>query len=127
MVKQLNDITLIVNNEVVPYIADSLSWQDGLGEATVRNAVVGGGQTVSVYSKALETKVGMIKFSMPTTAQSEAWKRQWKLLEDQNVVELIGTQGFSKVFTNAAILNDPESSSANEGNIEIEMKSDPAR
>lgn len=129
MAKQLNDITLIVNNEVVPYIADSLSWTDGFGEYLMRNAVVGGGQTETIFSKALETKIGMVKFSMPTTATHEDWKRQWKLLENANVVELVGPSdsGFTKVFTNAAIINDPESSSANEGNIEIEFKSDPAR
>lgn len=129
MVKQLNDITVVVNNEIVSYIADSLAWVDGFGEYTMRNAIVGGGQTETVFSKALETKKGMVKFSMPTTAKHEDWKRQWKLLENENVVELIGPvgSGFTKVFTAAAVLNDPESSSANEGNIEIEFNSNPAR
>ncbi len=129
MAKQLNDITLIVNNETVSYIADSLSWTDGFGEYTLRNAVLGGGQTETVFSKALETKIGMVKFSMPTTAKHENWKRDWKLNENDNVVELVGpsSSGFTKVFTAACITNDPESSSASEGTIEIEFKSAPAR
>ncbi len=126
---QMNDIAVLVNNETVAYTADSLSWKDGFGEYAVRNAIVGGGQTEQVFSKDLATKVGMVKFSIPTTAENDKLKRQWKSNDNNNVVELVGPRGsnFTKIFTLAAILEDPESSAATDGNIEIEFNSNPAQ
>jgi hypothetical protein len=128
MATQLNDIVILVNNVQVAYTADSLSWKDGFGEYQTRNAVVGGGQTERIFSKALDSKVGMVKFSMPSTEENEALKRAWKVAEDENVVELVGPAGstFAKVFTGSAILDDPETNAATDGNIEIEFESNPA-
>lgn len=129
MASQLNDITILVNNVQIAYTADSLSWKDGLGEYSVRNAVAGGGATERIFSQDLASKVGMVKFSMPSTEESEALKRAWKLGFDENVIELIGPVGskFSKIFTGAAILEDPETSAATDGNIEVEFNSNPAQ
>ena len=129
MATQLNDITILVNDNAVAYTADSLSWKDGLGDSSVRNAVVGGGQTEQVFSKDLATKFGMVKFSMPTTEENEANKRAWKLNDNNNVVELIGPSNgsFTKIFTLAAILEDPESNAATDGNIEVEFNTNPAQ
>lgn len=129
MSTQLNDITILVNNQQIAYTADSLSWKDGLGDYSTRNAVVGGGQTEQVFSKDLSSKNGMVKFSLPTTVENEANKRAWKLNDNNNVIELIGPNGtnFSKIFTQAAIMDDPESSASTDGNIELEFKSNPAQ
>ena len=129
MAVQMNDITLMVNNVAVAYTADSLSWKDGFGNYSVRNAIVGGGQTEQVFSKDLATKVGMVKFSMPTTAENDSLKRQWKANNNNNVVELVGPRGsgFTKIFTQASILDDPEASAATDGNIEVEFNSNPAQ
>ena len=129
MATQLNDIIILVNNEQIAYTADSLSFADGKGEYSLRNAVVGGGETEQVFSKDLSTKIGMVKFSMPTTVENVALVRSWKSNDNNNVVELIGATdaSFSRIFTGAAILNDPEASAATDGNIEIEFKSNPAQ
>lgn len=129
MATQLNDITLLVNNEQVAYEADSLSWKDGFGDYSIRNAVAGVGQTEQVFSQDLSTKFGMVKFNMPSTPESEAFKRAWKVNLNNNVVELIGPPGsrFAKVFTQAAIMADPETSAATDGSIDIEFRSNPAQ
>ncbi len=129
MAVQMNDITILVNNATVAYTADSLSWKPGLGEYSIRNAVVGGGQTEQIFSKDLATKFGMVKFSMPTTAENESLKREWKVNDNNNVVELIGPigSGFTLIFTLSAILDDPESNAATDGNIELEFNSNPAQ
>lgn len=129
MATQLNDIILRVNNTQVAYTADTLSWKEGHGDYNVRNAVVGGGQTEQVFSKDLSTKFGMVKFSMPTTEENEAFKRAWKLNDNNNVIELQGPAGstFSLIFTQGAVIADPESSAATDGNIEIEFSTNPAR
>ena len=45
------------------------------------------------------------------------------------VVELIGPSGtnFTKIFTQAAIMDDPESNAATDGNIELEFRANPAQ
>lgn len=129
MADQLNNITILVNNAAVAYTSDSLSWVDGFGEYQVRNAIIGGGQTEQIFSEDLATKVGMVKFSMPTTEDNETNKRSWKSNKNNNVVELIGPSGssFTKIFTQASILDDPEASGATDGNIEVEFNSNPAQ
>lgn len=129
MASQLNDIVILVNNDQIAYTADSLSWKDGFGDYNIRNAVAGGGQTEQIFSKDLASKFGMVKFSLPTTTENEEFKRAWKSNDNNNVVELIGpTSGdFTKIFTQAAILEDPESNAATDGNIEIEFQANPAQ
>ncbi len=129
MSTQLNDIVILVNNDQIAYTADSLSWTDGQGEYNIRNAIVGGGQTEQVFSKDLSTKFGMVKFSLPTTVENEDFKRAWKDNDNNNVVELIGPSGtnFTKIFTQAAIMGDPESNAATDGNIELEFRANPAQ
>lgn len=129
MSTQLNDITILVNNVQIAYTPDTLSWKDGFGDYNVRNATTGGGGTESVFSEDLSTKNGMVKFTMPTTVENEENKRAWKANKNQNVVELIGPSGtnFTKIFTEAAIIGDPESNASTDGNIEIEFQSNPAQ
>lgn len=129
MGKRLNDIIILVNNDQISYSADSLSWKDGFGDAEVVNEIVGGGQTDPVYSEDLTSKVGMVKFSMATTAANDALKRAWKANKNNNVVELLGSadENFQKIFTQAAILEDPEANAATDGKIEIEFKGNPAQ
>lgn len=129
MSTQLNDITILVNNKQIAYTPDSLSWKDGFGEYSIRNAVVGGGGSEQIFSKDLSSKNGMVKFSMPSTEENETNKRSWKANDNNNVVELIGPSGstFAKIFTSAAIIDDPETSAATDGNIEIEFLSAPAQ
>jgi len=129
MASQLNDITILVNNQQIAYEADSLSWKDGFGDYSIRNAVAGAGQTEQIFSQDLSTKFGMVKFALPSTAENEANKRAWKGSLNNNVVELIGPpgSGFTKIFTQAAIIGDPETSAATDGTIEIEFQSNPAQ
>ncbi len=128
MATQMNDISILVNNEPIAYTADSLTWKDGFGDYSIRNAIVGGGQTERIFSKDLSSKFGEVKFSIPTTAENDALKREWKTANDANVVELIGPIGsnFTKQFTGAAMIADPEASAATDGDIEIEFHSNPA-
>lgn len=129
MATQLNDFTILVNNVQISYDADSLSYKDGFGEYKVRNAVVGGGQAEQIFSKDLATKFGMVKFAMPSTTDNDANKRAWKTNDNNNVVELIGPSGsgVTKIFTQASILEDPETNVAQDGSIEVEFNSAPAQ
>jgi len=75
MATQMNDITILVNDVQIAYTSDTLTWKDGFGDYSIRNAIVGGGQTEQIFSKDLASKFGMVKFSFPTTAENDGLKR----------------------------------------------------
>ena len=60
MTAQLNNLALFINGEQFAYEADSLKWRDGLGQFSVRNAVVGGQQTIQIFSEDIKTKFGKV-------------------------------------------------------------------
>lgn len=130
MSDQLNDVAVLVNNDIIAYEANTLSYADGFGEYSVRNAVVGGGQTEQVFSQDLSTKFGMVKFSIPATEDSAALVRAWKSNRNNNVVELqsaSGTSQFTRIFTQASIQGDPEVNLSTDGTAEIEFRTNPAQ
>lgn len=129
MSDQVNNIPILVNNDIVAYEANSLSYSDGFGEYSTRNAVIGGGQTEQVFSEDLATKFGMVKFSLPSTAESLKLVREWKSNRNNNVVELPGSataDGFSRAFTQAGIQGEPEFNLSADGTVEVEFRSNPA-
>ena len=123
MSNQLNNVAILVNNDIVAYEANTLSYQDGFGEYSVRNAVIGGGQTEQVFSEDLSTKFGMVKFSMPSTEDNAKLVREWKNNLNNNVVELQSSTGgaqFTRIFTQASIQGDPEVTLSTDGSVEID-------
>lgn len=130
MSDQLNNVSILVNNDIIAYEANTLSYDDGFGEYNVRNAVVGGGQTEQVFSEDLATKFSMVKFSMPSTEDTAALVREWKNNLNNNVVELQSSTGgaqFTRIFTQASIQGNPEINLSTDGTVEIEFRSNPAQ
>lgn len=129
MSNQLNNVAILVNNDIIAYEANSLSYDDGFGEFNVRNAVVGGGQTEQVFSEDLATKFSKVKFTLPSTEDSAKLVREWKNNLNNNVVELVGTRGstFTRIFTQASIQGNPEVNLSTDGTVEIEFMSNPAQ
>lgn len=130
MANQLNNVAVLVNNDIVAYEANTLSYDDGFGEYNVRNAVVGGGQTEQIFSEDLATKFSMVKFSLPSTEDSAALVREWKNNLNNNVVELQSSTGgaqFTRIFTQASIQGNPEVNLSTDGMVEIEFRSNPAQ
>ena len=126
---QLNNVAIFVNNDVIAYEANTLSYDDGFGEYNVRNAVVGGGQTEQVFSEDLATRFSMVKFSLPSTDDSAKLIREWKNNRNDNVVELMSSAGgnFTRVFTQASIQGNPEVNLSTDGTVEVEFRANPAQ
>ncbi len=129
MSDQLNNVAILVNNDIIAYEANTLSYDDGFGEYSVKNAVVGGGQTEQVFSEDLATKFSMVKFSLPSTEDSAKLVREWKNNLNNNVVELMSatTGNFTRIFTQASIQGNPEINLSTDGTVEIEFRSNPAQ
>lgn len=127
-IKQINDLTLRANNEVVAYTASTIKPTHGKGEFTMRNAALGGGQTELIFSVDIQTKFGGLKFSLPCTDTSVALVDLWKDNKNDNVFEVIGNDvDYNRIFTQAAVMNDPEFDFSTEGDVEVEIKSNPAQ
>lgn len=123
---QLSDAAVVVNNEPVPVIPNSVKYREGLGTQKMRTASIGGGEVETIYANDLENKLGAVMFDMPSTPETIGLARQWKLLKNQNVVQIIGSTPdgtVTKTFALAAILNDYEVAIGSEANISVEFSS----
>lgn len=126
---QLTDATVLVNNEAVGVIPNSVMFTEGLGEQVVRAVSIGGGKVEQVYARNLETNFSKVKFSMPTTPETVRLARQWKTSGNQNVVQIAGStpEGtVTRTFTGAALTADYEVPIGTEENIEIEFMANAA-
>lgn len=127
--EQLSNPTVMVNNVIVAVIANSVAYDDGLGEQSMRAASTGGGGTEQIYSRNVETEMGMVKFEMPSTVDNIKLVRSWKINKNQNLVSITGRTAegdISKTFTQAALLPSTEIPLGVDTNISLEFKSNPA-
>ena len=130
MSTQLNNLAFYVNGEQFAYEADSLKWSDGKGTFSIRNAVVGGQQTIQIFSEDIKTKYGRLMVDLPTTVTNVKAVRAWKNNLNKNTLEIIGNidgEDLSRIFTLAAIQDDPEFEAATEGKISLEWRSNPVQ
>ena len=126
---QLTDAAVLVNDEAVGIIPNSLSFTEGLGEQKIRAVSIGGGATEQVFANDLETNYSMVKFEMPTTPENVTLARSWKTNGNGNVVAIAGEtpEGqLTRTFTQAALTADYEVPIGTEANISIEMQANTA-
>ncbi len=122
--------SIIVNNEPVSIVPNSVVYTEGFGEQNVRAASTGGGQVEQVYSENVEMSFSKVKFEIFNDANSVALARKWKANRNLNVVQIAGGApdgtSIERSFQNAGILNDYDVNLGSETTIEIEFKSDAA-
>lgn len=126
---QLADAAVVVNNEAVAIMPNTLMFKEGLGEQNVRAASVGSGKVEQVYARNVETSVGAVKFELPTTPENIKLARAWKANQNQNVVQVAGSTPEGEVtrtFTGAALVTDYEVNVGSETSIEVEFHTNPA-
>ncbi len=126
---QIIDAAVIVNNEAVGIVPNSLVYTEGEGEQKMRAMSVGGGGVEQVFSKDLETSFSMVKFSMPTTVENIKLAKRWKTNGNANVVQLAASTlegDMTRTFTQAALTPNYEVNIGTETDIEIEFESNSA-
>lgn len=123
---QLSDVTVTVNDDVILVIPNSVSFQDGLGNANVRAGSVGEGNVELIVSRDIETKIGMVKFSVPATPDDIDRIREWQDKLNTNIIGLSGStedgKSFTRTFNQGTISEMPEINIGAEGDIEVEFK-----
>lgn len=125
-VKGISEGTLEVNDEVIAYLSNSLAYNRGGGEVSVVAQTVGGGGIEAVSTTDAETRLGMAKFSMRSTAKSDQLLSAWQNNIAENVVRISDTDtGISFVLTGASVVNNPDLETGADGAVEVEFKGVP--
>ncbi len=125
----LNDPQVTLNDELLTIVGNSVSFTTGDGERSVKAAGTGGGKGVLTISENVETKISTAKFSVFTTVGNADTIEQAVKRLNNNVLVIAGTDPFGnslrKTFTNAVIMNNPEFNLQADGQIDVEISSDP--
>ena len=121
----LSGSTLYVNNEIWPYVPNSLKWDFGNPEVSVDPQVVGGGLVENVNSKDYSTAKAKIMWDSKSTSENET--KLTSLIEnfDQNLIKIVDPSGGSRIFENSVVINKPEVDSGSDGVFSIEIESSP--
>lgn len=126
---QLTDATVLVNNEAIAIIPNTLKYTEGFGEQTVRAMSVGGGSVEPIYSNNVEDNLSDCMFEIPTTSEGIAQAKDWKTRTNTNVVQIAGStpQGqVTRTVTQAALTNNYEVGIGSETSIPLEFKGNAA-
>jgi hypothetical protein len=121
---QLTDAAVVVNNEAVGVNPNSVEFDEGRGEQTIRAVSIGEGKTEQVFANNLETNIGGVKFTMPTTVDNVSLALSWKTNKNRNVVAIAGSTDdgtLTRTFTQAALTANYKIPVGTEADIEIEF------
>jgi len=116
---------ILVNNTAIPIVPNTFMFTEGFGDSTIRVASAGNGRTETVYSDNAENKKSKCSFELFPTALNIETTRAWQFNRNQNVIEVVD-EDITRVFTNAAIITDPEKNLGADTTIALEWESDPA-
>lgn len=129
MSEQLSNAQVLVNNDVVAIIPNTLTFTEGLGEQSIRAASSGGAQSEQVFSDNIEMRYSTVKFEIPPTVENISKAREWKINKNQNLVQIAGRTAdgtVTRTFSQAALLTDYEVPLTSDGNITLEWRANPA-
>lgn len=118
---------IVVNNDPINYKPNSLKFTEGLGEYKIETAIVGGGQTETIFSENPETRFSKVMFEMHATAENIEKIREWKANKNTNAIEIPDNDtGLSRFFGSATLVTDYEVAVGADGSVSLEFHCDPA-
>jgi hypothetical protein len=120
--EQISDPSVVVNDITVNVVPNSVSYKSGKGEQSVKVQSAGNGLVSVVTSTNVETKKGMVKFSVYSTEQAIALKELWQSNGGGNVIEL---GSVNLTMSQGTMVNDPEITLSDDGKVELEFQGAP--
>lgn len=126
---QLSDAVVLLNNEKIGIVPNTLKFNLGRGEQTQLVVSDGEGQVSLVFSDNVESKIAMVSFDMRTTLDNIELVDEAKLRGNDNTVQLIlkGSETTrTYTFRGAAITSQVEYGVGSDTVIPIEVASLPA-
>ena len=115
---------VIVNNELISIVPNTLSYTEGFGEYIVRGVSQGAGKTETIFSEDDSKKMSKVNFEIYPTDDNIKKARKWKSLKNDNVIEFADV--ISKTFSNVSLVNDYSIDLGAETTIKLEWIGDPA-
>lgn len=120
--RSLSAPTLIINNDIIAYVPNSLTHKMGHGEITQRVATTGGEAVKFVISEDVSTKIGTVKFSLYNTQSSIDLINNWKIMSKTGDVAItVNQDAISADYSEMVMINDPDLDTGFDSEIEIEM------
>lgn len=117
----LNNINVFVDGIPVSVQPNSVKYNDGDGEVTLRSQTAG--RTVEIVrSVNAETTIGMAGFTLLSTFENAELLRRWRRDEQPRTVELsqVGTT-FSRSFRNMRVSNNPDVETGHDASFDVEF------
>lgn len=125
----LNDPTVLWNGNPIDVMPNSVKFDDGEGETTVRSTSSGGGQRKIIISQAVEDNMGKLMLDLPNDINSINNSRDMKRNPGTHVFEITARtddgKTFFRAFTGAVVTNRVEKSLSSDGTIPLEISADP--
>lgn len=120
--------SVIVNNESAYIAANTVMYDEGLGEDVVTPESAGGNRVRMTTAKNVETLKSKVQFELHNTSESIEKARSWKVNSGENTVTLQDPNdpSFSKTFTNMTLINQYEVNLTSDGTISVEFEGDAA-
>ncbi len=122
---------LTINNVVISYEQSSLSYQEGTGERKVKTFARGGEATEQLIASDIDTFKGMVKVTIPSTADNTDIAVTFARNGLNNVITLsesaviIGSV-FTRTFNSMSLINHHEVKIGPDATIELEFEGSPA-
>jgi hypothetical protein len=119
---------VVLNNQTIFIVANSLSYTDGKGERSVTAQSAGNGVSSIVFAENAETFMSMVKFKiLPTASNIDILDTARNNLSNNVIViDFQDGSGETRSFTNMTITNNPEYALGQDQDIEVEFQGDPA-
>lgn len=120
---------IVINNEPYKIVPNSFVYDGGEGEIKVRTASVGGGSVSSVHSQDAESKIGMCKFDVFLTPQTDRDIAAWKEGIGANSIQAVQKAGNGESITlswdNMSLAAAVEREASADGVTSLEFQGDP--
>ncbi len=121
MTTVLNTPQLTINNVSTRYVEGSLVYNTGKGEVNFRTHTAGPGDLEVVTAEDVNTKIGMVKFTLISTVENAALVRQWQSNVGANRITT-SLSGLTENFAQMSVSNNPDITTGNDASFEVEFQ-----
>lgn len=119
-IRKIVDATLIIDNNVIGYVPNTLKFTEGFGEQSVRVQTGGGGSVQQVVADNVSMRQSKVMFDVEPTAANIELLRSIKNDQNGHVIT-ISTSGLTRTVTGAILTSDYEVGLGTEEVISVEF------
>jgi len=121
--KSLSNPTVVVNNDTIAIVPNSLVYKTGFGDKSVKPQSSGGNAIEVVITEDAETKKSMVKFKLYNTKKHLQLAKTWGVLFS-NTIE-VSEGNVAEAFSDMVIISEPERAIGADGELEFEFEGAP--